>query len=453
MFEIRSNSPRLANRRRADQSARALTWKRLANCCPLAVSVSPVRVTGVFLLAPLFLFLLPLPLIGAFEDAHSGDRTASVRSQQRLYGGDSLDEWRDRMTSIDPAGPQIAEFVPGLTALMQDPAVPSEIRRQAALLLGRIGKPALTSLDALIGLLDEPGTGLDAPALWAIKALSLLGAQAREATPSLVKILRDTQRSHLERISSIEALGQIGPAHSDVVPILISVVQKRIKPSENRPTETVREFREIALEAIQVIGPSASSAIPAIIRVSTDSYEGIRRRAINALGAMGPAGEIAIPAIAENLVFDESHAVRDAAGDALAAIGASAVPLLRGLTQDEDPEVRWRATAALGRMGKTVDNAAIADVQRLLEDTDAVVRVTACETLWAMTADANRILSTLVRELTNPDRQIRIRAYRLLTTMGPDAKAAVAPVRKLLKDERSYVRQIARMTLERIDVP
>ena len=79
------------------------------------------------------------------------------------------------------------------------------------------------------------------------------------------------------------------------------------------------------------------------------------------------------------------------------------------------------------------------------------MRIEAADALWKITADAGLVLPALVKEVTTEDRQVRIRALRLLTSMGRAARPALGRLRALLNDERPWVRQAAEMAIERID--
>jgi HEAT repeat protein len=65
-------------------------------------------------------------------------------------------------------------------------------------------------------------------------------------------------------------------------------------------------------------------------------------------------------------------------------------------------------------------------------------------------ADPPAALDALVAELKSDDRQARIRAFRLISDSGPQARAAVGPLKELLKDERPHVREAAEKALQKI---
>ena len=86
-----------------------------------------------------------------------------------------------------------------------------------------------------------------------------------------------------------------------------------------------------------------------------------------------------------------------------------------------------------------------------LNDENHRVRMSACEALWKITFEPEPIIPTLVGELTNPDRDLRMRSYQLLIGMGPKSRIAIEPLKKLLDDERGYVKSIAARALAKIE--
>ena len=366
----------------------------------------------------------------------------------RRYAGLSLDEWRQRMKDLDPLSPESAAAVPGLIELVKDRDLPWFTRRQAALILGRMGPRGRAAIPLLVEFLQETTGQADVPTrLWAAKALALFGPEAKSAAPVLNRLMRDQTQPISHRQAMIEVLARIGTAHADVVPGLIEVLTNQSRNVSKTAEE--RALREAATDGIAMIGPAAATAIPALIRATRDPNETLRRKSVAALGAMGARAEIAIAALAESMALDESPAVRDSAVEALAKVGPAAIAVLKRLIQDREAERRWRAAESLGRMGSAA-KPATALLTQALDDKHALVRITAVEALWKITADAKRIMPALILELTNEDRRIRIRAFRLITRMGPQAHTAVEPLKKLLKDERSSVRQTASKALQMI---
>lgn len=354
------------------------------------------------------------------------------------------------MNEIRPEHSASQAAVPGLLEILRDKEAPWFTRRQVANTLGRFGKNAPEGVPVLIEILDEPKTEEHTPRIWAAKALALYGKLAREATPRLVAILEDRKLPVEERAIALEALGQIGGAHPKAIPAVVELLSDLSTAKGREGQDDSETLRELAAECIGFIGKDAAIAVPVLMQSLSDRSETIRRKTVASLGRIGPAAQLAIPSLLESMAYDESPAVRDAAETALAAIGSPAVPALTHLLEDQDTELRQRAARGLGQM-KTLAQPATNSLRKLLEDENPGVRLAAAKGLWQITARANESLPVFVETLTSSDRQLRMQAFRILTTeLGPAAAPARAALTKLLEHPEAHVRQAAEKALERI---
>ena len=371
--------------------------------------------------------------------------TDVTHSADRLYGGQPLSVWQQRMKDWDPVRPESLHAVTPLIEIIRQPDVPWFTRRQAALFLGAIGEPAHDVIPVLIELLQR--TSESEMSSWAIKALALFGPDASDATPRLIEILRDTSQPMETRVAAVEALSRIGIDHPPALNVLIGLLKS--DTFESSDAHQQRRLREAAADVLAMMGNSAGDAVPSLIQTTRDDHEPLRRKSVAALGAIGSPPDLIIPSLVERLVLDSSDAVRDSAGDALAKLRLAAMPALSHLLSDEDAEVRWRAAASIGKIGREAKQSAGA-LFKLASDDDAVVRITAIEAAWYVAGDADVIAAFAIQKLTNPDRQIRIRAFRLLSKMGSAASRGLPQLDELLNDDRSYVRTAAAKAIEAI---
>ncbi len=335
-----------------------------------------------------------------------------------------MDEWRQEVKDLSPQNPASRSAVPGLIAIVNDPGVPWYTRRQMAITLGRLGKTAPEAVPVLIELLDDDPTDEHAPRIWAAKALSPFGPEARTATPRLVAILQDDKLPVAERQGALETLAQIGGAHPRAIPALVETLN--IKPQDDtaQAKTDADTLRELAVESIASVGKDAGVAAPVLMRFLNDSREPMRRKTATALGRIGPVAQLAIPSLVESLAFDESPAVRDAAETALAEIGTPAIPALVHLLEDQEAELRRRAAGSLGQM-KTGAKPAVPQLEKRLEDSDPLVRFSAARSVWQITGQAEKALPVFVETLKSSDRSLRMQAFRILTTeLGPQAAPA-----------------------------
>lgn len=387
---------------------------------------------------------IAVPLLVVCAASAAEDRQPPVETAR--YGGRTLAEWRERVKQLDFSHPDIGEEVPGLLAIVEDQRAPWYSRRQAALTLGRIGAPAAEAVPVMIGLIDEHASDVEQSAqLWAIKSLALFGPVAAEAAPALAQLLVDESQPALPRLAAIEALGRIGPARPEVLPAILNALQAGL--TDDATADADRLERAIAAaEMLELFGGNASAAVPSLIRATASRSVLLRRAAANTLGLIGPAADPAVPALVDLVLFDESEEVRDLAARALGRIGPAAEPSLVQLLRDRDAEVRVRAARAMRELPSFSPETAAA-LAEASGDAEADVRIMALESVWTVTADAAAVAQGALTELTHADRDTRMRAVRLLESMGTALDRVLPALQSLAEDRRPYVAQAARRVL------
>jgi HEAT repeat protein len=135
-----------------------------------------------------------------------------------------------------------------------------------------------------------------------------------------------------------------------------------------------------------------------------------------ALGTYGAAARRAVPDLGKMLRQEKDHRSSLAAAQALARIGAPAVPELVSSLKHPAAIVRIRAAGALGMIGP----------------------------------DADEAVPALITALGDNDPQVRQLAAGALGEIGPKAKAAVVPLVAALRDPVAPVGQQAAVSLRRI---
>src|SRR5439155_1426082 len=108
----------------------------------------------------------------------------------------------------------------------------------------------------------------------------------------------------------------------------------------------------------------------------------------------------------------------------------SEIAHLRTELHDKSPTKRKYAAGALGRIGPEA-KAAAHELARLLKDPDAGVRQAAAEAL-GRTEPTTATVVELSRLLKDPEAGVRTSAVFALGAIGPEAKAAVIDIIKLL---------------------
>lgn len=92
---------------------------------------------------------------------------------------------------------------------------------------------------------------------------------------------------------------------------------------------------------------------------------------------------------------------QEVAADAIARIGAAAVPELRRSLRSPDPQVRLKAIDVLARVGSDAEPA-VPDLVQLLDDEDPRVRRAAARTLGRIGPAAAEAVPALMRSLLQP---------------------------------------------------
>jgi HEAT repeat protein len=245
--------------------------------------------------------------------------------------------------------------------------------------------------------------------LEAIRALGCFGPEARAAVPDLVDALNREET----RVVATDALVQIGAAIPQTVPLLIERFVKEGcdqftsrgaiafnpkvrnllvnigRPAVPALVDVVKgpnpAMRVCAAEALGAIGPAASAAVPALIRVierpdSEVTAEILTHHAAKALGRIGPQAKAAVPALTRLLGTEAYKEVGSTQFDlvlALARIGAPPIQMLLDVFLGSGKsfvahELGWLGTNA---------SAAIPRLREALTDKRPQVRIVAAVAL------------------------------------------------------------------------
>jgi HEAT repeat protein len=388
------------------------------------------------------------------REAGGGIEEAILADDNAVHAGRSTREWREHFKEMSLSGPEAEQEVPGLLSLAKDNSAPDLLRRQAVHTLGRIGAPAREAvplLDEMLDDLEATSTG-EPQRLWALKAIALMGRPARDLAPRVAEILSDSEQPHLHRLVALEALGQIGPTHPRTLPAVAGALVERSSPSDTQQEfQQTLAMRTAAADILSLFGESAAPAIPSLMRAARDEHEPLRRAAVTTLGKT--RSMLALDSLVDVMLFDESPAVQDAAATAMAELGAGAAPALEQLLEDDDADIRWRCADALRRIGpaarETEDSLA-----NLARDPSPLVRVVAAEALWAVADEVDPAASIAMSLFAEPDRNLRIRAHRLVVEIAHASRDAALRVRlqELTSSEDARVQQAARQTLRELDL-
>jgi HEAT repeat protein len=302
-------------------------------------------------------------LLRALRDEHRGVRSRAFRALGRLGGPEVVDVMVERLRDADAGiryqaayALELAADAAALPALREAAHDPDrDVRRVVSDALVKCGRTA--AIPILAEMLQDPDR----------EVRSRVAAQFREipdaaAIPSLINILDDNDIGDY----AARALAAIGD--KETIPALVRALNNR-------------SVLYAATSALETFGTRAA---PALREAAQNPNPWVRENVISLLGKIADPADVPLFL---NALSDEHANVR------LSAIfplwhqrTAQAVPALIERLHDEDEEVAWRATQALGEIG---DPRAVAPlIECLKEDESAKNASEALEALGTKEARA-----------------------------------------------------------------
>jgi HEAT repeat protein len=318
---------------------------------------------------------------------------------------------RSALSVLKELGPRARVAVPALARALQ--GEDWLFRSNVAYALGAIGPEAETAAPALEALLRDEKLSVRveaARALWRIR-------RDRAAVPALLGVCEAKDGS---RWRLLDVLGEIGPDADLAVPVLRQALRDADDP--DRVGVALALWRlERRVEVSGVVFDPRREGLSALLRMLRAGRPEQRVAAAGALGEIGPEAGEALPALLA-LIRDEDPFVREQAVAAVGAIGpdaAEAQAALAGLLRDENPDVRLAAAQALVR-GRHCPAAVVATVVEILERHPHFA-IAAAAVLGDLGPDARAAVPALRRLLRHSDRDVYVAAARALRQIDPDA--------------------------------
>jgi formylglycine-generating enzyme required for sulfatase activity len=264
----------------------------------------------------------------------------------------------------------IDELMERLTRAPQDLAGARAAQRA---LLAK-GKPAVALLVEALG--KDPDT-----AWYAGETLEMMGPEARNAVPALMKMLKANP------YRAARTLSAIGSDAAVAAPSLLSILQ------ESRDGFV----RSLAATALGKIGRGVPGVVSALTATLADGDRLVRVSAARCLAYLGTeSAEATAPLIAalkDTMVDSDTGCMMREAQGALLAIGPAAVPLLtRAVTTSADEAIRSATAATLKRMGDRAWSA-LPLLRRALTSRDEAIRNTAADVIEAIHRSRTIIIS------------------------------------------------------------
>ncbi|HEY2156141.1 MAG TPA: HEAT repeat domain-containing protein, partial [Isosphaeraceae bacterium] len=229
--------------------------------------------------------------------------------------------------------------------------------------------------------------------------------------------------------------------------------------------------RAEAAQELEVMGPRAKAAAPALVEALRDRDAMVRIRAASALSRVGGPLESALPVLltARNDPDDEVRAEAESAWGRIGPGVRSTLPYLLESLRRADPQAQRKAVVALGKNGleavpalvdvlalehamisapggiMITQPAAFGGFPRYSSENGAQIqantrlRALAVETLGKL---GPGVLPTVLEASRGPDASVREGAAQILGLLGPDAGGGIVPALvRGVRDRDAWVRQ------------
>lgn len=387
------------------------------------------------------------------DDFDALDRIAEART--KLDGGEAaVEAYRCLLLSgfskrqfeaarrLAELGPKAAPAVPELLALLDDKD--NTVRHDCSYALGLIGPAAVPSLIESLNHPSAEARGL------ACESLERIGRDAASAVPRLIQMVAgEKDPAAYPRSRAAIALGKIDTTGEQALPALISAL-------ENEDSSVW--FR--AFQAIDVIGPNARAAAPALAKSMHRFYSDDTRFMVAvALIRVMDRPDAPLADLLTTLNANDEPERIWALGTIESGMESSlewnldeirqrVVPLLH----DNNEIIRWGAVRLLGRLGENAASA-MPELNEALQDPDAMVRIAAARAMLRLNPHSDPAFATVTAALKREQIEIRYWALHVLFRLGPAAHPAVPALIECLGAEGaefSFFRQIAAQALGQI---
>ncbi|MCB9475781.1 MAG: HEAT repeat domain-containing protein [Deltaproteobacteria bacterium] len=402
-----------------------------------------------------------------FRGDNEAETTANVEenlptdipSQLRLVVDGDQDERGAAARALGMAGDKARRALPMLVVMAEDEKEIESNRLDAIDAMRAIGPWHDEVVPALANLSAHPNPRIRRAA---VKALAAYGPEAKGATASLGKSLRDP----LTRSDAAAALSAIGKPATDTL----------LRATKD-PDPGVRVAAEEALAgmhdadsyddliaglrrperheaSIKALAEHGIKAVPDLTKALESQDPTVKRGAAEALRRIGPEAMHAAPALAK-LTNDIDPLVRASAQRALAAVALWDATTTRAVIwglRDSDQRVRQAASTAMASVGKDAEPGAVDELVKALADHRWLVRAEAARALGRIGPDAaEKGQEPLVNNLTHSDARVRREAVIALGKFGDRTTDATREaIERRTTDSSPEVRLAADAALARI---
>jgi len=302
-------------------------------------------------------------------------------------------------------------LLPGLERFRRAAEFEDSLRAVAA--LGEMGPAAKDAVPSLSRLLRHPIAWARVQSAEALVGIAPEGSQSfKKGVDTLTEAVSSADGEARGR--AVKVLGKIGPPAGNAVSALVPLLEDKGMP----------------FDAAEALGKIGAPAVPALLKNLENPLK--RKYAVITLGKVGPTAKDAIPALAR-IMKDPvlSPSVLEVQTEAIKTLGKlaqAALPVLIAFLRDKNPSYSHEVRGALVSMGP----AAVPELIRLLQDPDPSLRNHAAECLGFIRPAATETAIALALAVDDPE--VQKEAVRSLGNLGPTAKAAISALSRALWD-------------------
>jgi HEAT repeat protein len=192
----------------------------------------------------------------------------------------------------------------------------------------------------------------------------------------------------------------------------------------------------------------AKTMLPLLTEMMKDEDAAFRQ---NVMWNLYRYGEEALPLYLEGLKDKEVN-VRSAAVQSMQRLGAKAKKAMPELIElakrDANASIRWQAAYALAQLGEE----SLPTLVELLADKDANVRLNAMHAMQRFAGKAKAAVAPLIKILKEEsNNSLRWTAAQTLGAIGTEAKDAIPALKEATQDKDQNVRSFAQQALKQIE--
>jgi len=377
-----------------------------------------------------------------------------------------------------------AKVIPALKETMKssDP----EDRLGVCMSLGGMGEDAKAALDLLEHALSDQQDFVRvgaAEALGALQELSIpvlsrslrsdnpivvessamavykLGEAGKKLGSDLMKVF-SKQKVVLTQVALLHAMAAVGVPASEMAPLVTGALLSKEVPLRDAAFDSLLYLREdpapvlqilkqwllegadqrrnLACEALAVLGESARPVVPQLMSVAIKvSDHGEQPWATNALVRVGKASVRPLLGIAESL---QEPAVGDEWWIAsVSSIGPQGLPQVQGMLKSDKPTARHASLVVIDGMG-VFGKPTLRAVQKALSDQVPYVRAAALKALYSVGTDNETMLTSVGRFLRTGDTVLQVAAAKVVQRMEEGASLVVEDLLDALDNEDATCR-------------